>query len=90
VEWLRSQIGLVSQEPVLFATSIRENILFGNEAASLKQVVVAAKMANAHDFITKLPHGYETNVRRYFKFWPQNELAICLNKFDHTSVNETA
>ncbi|CAL5026818.1 unnamed protein product [Urochloa decumbens] len=61
-EWLRGQIGLVSQEPVLFATSIRENILFGNEAASLKQVVAAAKMSNAHDFITKLPQGYETNV----------------------------
>ncbi|RLM66196.1 putative multidrug resistance protein [Panicum miliaceum] len=64
-EWLRSQIGLVSQEPVLFATSIRENILFGDEAASLKQVVAAAKMANAHDFITKLPHGYETNVGQF-------------------------
>ncbi|CAN6235394.1 unnamed protein product [Urochloa humidicola] len=61
-EWLRGQIGLVSQEPVLFATSIRENILFGNEAASLKQVVAAAKMANTHEFITKLPLGYETNV----------------------------
>ncbi|WVZ86148.1 hypothetical protein U9M48_032981 [Paspalum notatum var. saurae] len=65
VEWLRSQIGLVSQEPVLFATSIRENILFGNEAASLKQVVAAARMANAHDFITKLPQGYETNVGQF-------------------------
>ncbi|KAF8703485.1 hypothetical protein HU200_032293 [Digitaria exilis] len=64
-EWLRSQIGLVSQEPVLFATSIRENILFGNETASLKQIVAAAKMANAHDFITKLPHGYETNVGQF-------------------------
>ncbi|GJN27254.1 hypothetical protein PR202_gb15259 [Eleusine coracana subsp. coracana] len=62
VEWLRGQMGLVSQEPVLFGTSVRENILFGNEAASLKQVVVAAKMANAHEFITKLPNGYETNV----------------------------
>lgn len=62
VEWLRSQIGLVSQEPVLFATSIRENILFGDEMASLKQIVAAAKMANAHDFIIKLPHGYETHV----------------------------
>ncbi|GJN02561.1 hypothetical protein PR202_ga19923 [Eleusine coracana subsp. coracana] len=62
VECLRGQMGLVSQEPVLFGTSIRENILFGNEAASLKQVVVAAKMANAHEFITKLPNGYETNV----------------------------
>ncbi|KAJ1271570.1 hypothetical protein BS78_06G137300 [Paspalum vaginatum] len=65
VEWLRSQMGLVSQEPVLFATSIRENILFGNEVASLKQVVAAAKMANAHDFITKLPQGYETNVGQF-------------------------
>ena len=61
---------------MLFATSIRENILFGNEAASLKQIVVAAKMANAHDFITKLPHGYETNVCKHFKFWQQNELAV--------------
>uniref|UniRef100_J3LYZ0 Multidrug resistance protein n=1 Tax=Oryza brachyantha TaxID=4533 RepID=J3LYZ0_ORYBR len=64
-EWLRSQIGLVSQEPVLFATSIRENILFGNETASLKQVVAAAKMANAHEFIVKLPHGYETHVGQF-------------------------
>uniref|UniRef100_A0A0E0KRZ6 Multidrug resistance protein n=1 Tax=Oryza punctata TaxID=4537 RepID=A0A0E0KRZ6_ORYPU len=65
VEWLRSQIGLVSQEPVLFATSIRENILFGDETASLKQVVAAAKMANAHEFIVKLPHGYETQVGQF-------------------------
>ncbi|PNT61308.1 ABC transporter B family member 15 [Brachypodium distachyon] len=65
VEWLRSQIGLVSQEPVLFATSIKENILFGNETASLKQVVDAAKMANAHEFITKLPNGYETQVGQF-------------------------
>uniref|UniRef100_A0A0D9W6B3 Multidrug resistance protein n=1 Tax=Leersia perrieri TaxID=77586 RepID=A0A0D9W6B3_9ORYZ len=65
VEWLRGQIGLVSQEPVLFATSIRENILFGNETASLKQVVAAAKMANAHEFIVKLPHGYETHVGQF-------------------------
>ncbi|XP_047064093.1 ABC transporter B family member 15-like [Lolium rigidum] len=65
VEWLRSQIGLVSQEPVLFATTIKENILFGNEAASMKQIVAAAKMANAHDFITKLPQGYETHVGQF-------------------------
>uniref|UniRef100_A0A0D3FX53 MDR-like ABC transporter n=1 Tax=Oryza barthii TaxID=65489 RepID=A0A0D3FX53_9ORYZ len=68
VEWLRSQIGLVSQEPVLFATSIRENILFGDETASLKQVVAAAKMANAHEFIVKLPHGYETHVHKQQQF----------------------
>uniref|UniRef100_A0ACD5URQ8 Uncharacterized protein n=1 Tax=Avena sativa TaxID=4498 RepID=A0ACD5URQ8_AVESA len=65
VEWLRSQIGLVSQEPVLFATTIKENILFGNETASMKQIVAAAKMANAHDFVTKLPQGYDTHVGQF-------------------------
>ncbi|CAH1444447.1 unnamed protein product [Lactuca virosa] len=65
LKWLRSQIGLVNQEPILFATSIRENILFGKEGASMDDVVVAAKGANAHDFIVKLPDGYETNVGQF-------------------------
>lgn len=62
VKWLRSQIGTVSQEPVLFNTSIRENILFGNENATRQDVVQAAKAANAHSFITALPCGYSTVV----------------------------
>ncbi|GMI85288.1 multi-drug resistance 13, ATP-binding cassette B15 [Hibiscus trionum] len=65
LKWLRSQIGLVSQEPVLFATSIKENILFGKEGASMEDVINAAKAANAHDFIVKLPEGYETNVGQF-------------------------
>ncbi|XP_058093668.1 ABC transporter B family member 15-like [Magnolia sinica] len=65
LKWLRSQMGLVSQEPVLFATSIKENIQFGNEAASMELVVSAAKAANAHDFITKLPDGYFTHVGQF-------------------------
>ncbi|XP_059638896.1 ABC transporter B family member 15-like [Cornus florida] len=60
--WLRSQIGLVSQEPILFATSIKENILFGKEDASQDEIVQAAKSANAHNFITQLPNGYDTLV----------------------------
>lgn len=76
VKWLRSQMGLVNQEPILFATSIKENILFGKEGASMELVVDAAKAANAHDFITNLPDGYETQVNLhksasgliYFKF----------------------
>lgn len=64
LKWLRSQMGLVNQEPILFATSIKENILFGKEgAASMDDVINAAKTANAHDFITKFPDGYETQVR---------------------------
>ncbi|KAG8658133.1 ABC transporter B family member 15 [Manihot esculenta] len=65
LKWLRSQMGLVNQEPVLFATSIKENILFGKEGASMDDVINAAKSANAHDFIVKLPDGYETQVGQY-------------------------
>ncbi|CAA7047588.1 unnamed protein product [Microthlaspi erraticum] len=57
VKWLRSQMGLVSQEPALFATSIEENILFGKEDASLDEVVEAAMASNAHHFISQFPHG---------------------------------
>ncbi|KAJ9551420.1 hypothetical protein OSB04_015465 [Centaurea solstitialis] len=62
LKWFRAQMGLVNQEPILFATSIKENILFGKEGGSMDDVVAAAKGANAHDFIAKLPDGYETNV----------------------------
>ncbi|XP_015898197.2 putative multidrug resistance protein [Ziziphus jujuba] len=65
LKWLRSQMGLVNQEPVLFATSIKENILFGKEGASVEQVILAAKAANAHDFIVKLADGYETQVGQF-------------------------
>uniref|UniRef100_A0A0R0F4C4 Multidrug resistance protein n=1 Tax=Glycine max TaxID=3847 RepID=A0A0R0F4C4_SOYBN len=65
IKWLRSQMGLVNQEPILFATSIRENILFGKEGASMEAVISAAKAANAHDFIVKLPNGYETQVGQF-------------------------
>ncbi|XP_043725072.1 ABC transporter B family member 15-like isoform X2 [Telopea speciosissima] len=62
LKWLRSQMGLVSQEPALFATSIKENIFFGKEDATMEEVVAAAKAANAHNFISQLPQGYETQV----------------------------
>lgn len=61
-QWLRGQIGLVSQEPVLFACSIEENIVYGSENANRSQVERAAKMANAHDFILRIPDGYKAQV----------------------------
>ncbi|KAF9623243.1 hypothetical protein IFM89_000732 [Coptis chinensis] len=61
-KWLRSQIGLVGQEPVLFAISIKENILFGKEDATFEEVVAATKASNAHDFISQFPKGYDTQV----------------------------
>ncbi|RLN07861.1 hypothetical protein C2845_PM11G00410 [Panicum miliaceum] len=57
---LRKHIGLVSQEPTLFAGTIRENILYGTETATEEEIVSAARHANAHDFITSLKDGYDT------------------------------
>ncbi|TMW99501.1 hypothetical protein EJD97_002445 [Solanum chilense] len=59
---LRKHIGLVQQEPALFATTIYENILYGKEGASEAEVIQAAKLANAHSFISALPDGYSTQV----------------------------
>lgn len=56
-------MGLVSQEPALFATTIAENILYGRESASMEEIMAAAKAANAHSFIQALPRGYDTQVR---------------------------
>ncbi|KAI5070429.1 hypothetical protein GOP47_0014772 [Adiantum capillus-veneris] len=60
---LRAQMGLVSQEPALFAATIKHNILFGKEGASMEDIIQAAKRANAHNFISQLPDAYETQVK---------------------------
>ncbi|KAI5746061.1 hypothetical protein M8J76_016856 [Diaphorina citri] len=61
--WLRGNvIGLINQEPVLFATSVRENIRYGDSSVSDEQVEEAAKLANAHGFISEFPSGYDTVV----------------------------
>jgi ATP-binding cassette subfamily B (MDR/TAP) protein 1 len=62
LKWLRAQMGLVSQEPALFAMSIRENIRFGKEDATEEEITAAAKAANARSFISQLPRGYDTQV----------------------------
>jgi subfamily B ATP-binding cassette protein MsbA len=59
---LRTQIGIVSQETVLFRDSIRDNIAYGRPDATDEQIVDAAKAANAHDFILRTPDGYDTLV----------------------------
>lgn len=59
---LRQQIGFVGQEPRLFACSIRENIAYGLLGASYEDIEGAARAANAHDFISALPEGYNTWV----------------------------
>ena len=62
VKWLRNEIGLVSQEPLLFDNSIGENIKFGMPKATQAEIEEAAKEANAHDFIMSFPDGYTTQV----------------------------
>ncbi|XP_022715337.1 uncharacterized protein LOC111274727 isoform X2 [Durio zibethinus] len=62
VKWLRRQIGMVGQEPVLFATTILENVMMGKENATKKEAVEACVAANAHSFIYDLPQGYDTQV----------------------------
>ena len=63
LKWLRSQLGLVAQEPVLFLGSISDNIGYGKEGATKEEIEAAAKMANAHGFITdNLADGYNTDV----------------------------
>jgi ATP-binding cassette subfamily B protein len=62
LSWLQSHLGYVLQSPHLFSGSIRENIRYGRLQASDAEVEEAAKMVNAHEFITKLPKGYDTEV----------------------------
>ncbi|KAF4796852.1 Bile salt export pump [Turdus rufiventris] len=62
IQWLRSQIGIVEQEPVLFATTIAENIRYGRDDATMEDIIKAAKQANAYNFIMDLPQQFDTHV----------------------------
>src|SRR5262249_48890692 len=59
---LRSQVALVMQEPFLFPLSVAENIAYGRPGASRAEIEAAARAANAHDFVERLPEGYETVI----------------------------
>jgi ABC-type multidrug transport system fused ATPase/permease subunit len=73
LKWLREHIGVVSQEPILFQATIRENILLGRDTATDVEVQEAAKMANAHDFIMSLP-----DVSHTFNIILKSFLFTCL------------
>ncbi|MEO4055462.1 ABC transporter ATP-binding protein [Solibacillus sp. CAU 1738] len=62
IQSLRSQIGIVLQDNILFSDSVKQNILMGKPNATDEEVIAAAKAANAHDFIMNLPEGYDTKV----------------------------
>ncbi|KAL9997276.1 putative Type 1 protein exporter [Helianthus debilis subsp. tardiflorus] len=81
LKWLRSQMGLVSQEPALFDTTIKENILFGKEDATMEEVIEAAKASNAHNFIYQLPQAYDTQV--LFPSFRINDSFVCISLLTH-------
>jgi subfamily B ATP-binding cassette protein HlyB/CyaB len=60
--WLRRQVGVVLQENILFNRTVRENIALANPTAPMEQVIEAAEMAGAHEFILTLSHGYDTVI----------------------------
>ncbi|KAJ6823898.1 ABC transporter B family member 11-like isoform X1 [Iris pallida] len=62
LRWIREKIGLVSQEPVLFGSSIRDNIAYGKDGATAEEIRAAAELANASKFIDKMPEGLDTMV----------------------------
>ncbi|KAI9182701.1 hypothetical protein LWI28_028029 [Acer negundo] len=62
LKWIRGKIGLVSQEPVLFTFSIKDNIAYGKDSATTEEIRAAAELANASKFIDKLPQGLDTMV----------------------------
>uniref|UniRef100_A0A8C0X555 Bile salt export pump n=1 Tax=Castor canadensis TaxID=51338 RepID=A0A8C0X555_CASCN len=62
IRWLRDQIGIVEQEPVLFSTTIAENIRYGRKEATMEDIIQAAKDANAYNFIMNLPQQFDTLV----------------------------
>ncbi|KAF8401217.1 hypothetical protein HHK36_012146 [Tetracentron sinense] len=62
LRWIREKIGLVSQEPVLFASSIKDNIAYGKDGATIEEIKAATELANAAKFIEKLPQGLDTLV----------------------------
>jgi subfamily B ATP-binding cassette protein MsbA len=62
VDSLRGMMGIVTQETILFNDSVRNNIAYGRAEIPLERIVEAATIANAHEFISKLPHGYDTKI----------------------------
>jgi subfamily B ATP-binding cassette protein MsbA len=62
LQGLRGQIGFVLQDTVLFRSTVRENIAYGRPEATEAEIVEAAKLANAHEFIARMPHGYDTEL----------------------------
>jgi ABC-type multidrug transport system fused ATPase/permease subunit len=82
LDWIRGKIGLVSQEPLLFMTSVKDNITYGKEDATMEEIRRAAELANAANFIDKLPDvrnkSSNTSIQSYI---------FCLGSYKDYHVN---
>lgn len=90
VRWLRAQIGIVSQEPVLFNDTIADNIRYGCHEATQEMIEKAAREANAHDFIMKLPdvsNFHCTFLLFYRMLLNCNDFAVLLNVVQSCTFN---
>ncbi|CAF3832749.1 unnamed protein product [Rotaria magnacalcarata] len=76
IEWLRSQIGYVGQEPVLFSGTIEDNIRLGKPDATEEEIYEAAEMSNAHSFILELPEKYQTSAKGMLSGGQKQRIAI--------------
>lgn len=76
IDTLRSKMASVGQEPVLFSTSILENIRYGNPSATEKDIIIAAQNSGVHDFIGRLPNGYNTLVSGNLSGGQKQRIAI--------------
>ena len=85
MKWLREHIGTVSQEPILFALSIKDNIKMGRENVTDEELYAAAKMANAYNFIMDLPEVSDVKIQEYSVTCIL--LFVCLMVFNATFNN---
>jgi len=81
VNWLRNHIGLVSQEPILFAKTIAENIRYGRDGITQEDIEKAATDANAYDFINELPNVCDAD-KHFSSFFSNISVTVCCHSYD--------
>lgn len=87
LRWMRDRIGLVSQEPVLFSTSLKENILYGKPDASDEEIISALKLAKCAEFIDKLPNvSFLDSV--YYVYWSSYVAFDMVNMYTTNTFQE--
>ncbi|KAF9617734.1 hypothetical protein IFM89_038276 [Coptis chinensis] len=89
LRWIREKIGLVGQEPVLFSSSIKDNIAYGKDGATIEEITAAAELANAAKFIDKLPQGLDTLVDEATSALDVESEHVVQEALDRIMVNRT-